>query len=182
MKETERQFASHEEFYLTPGFSEQVLGFKTVLRTGITSFVRKVLRLSLKKIQNSTSQLVLPVPVEVVPSAVNTLLPAFLQVLKAAGECLFRNSCELHRRSRWSTRWPSFGALPLGLRVVLETPWFILGNDTVDELVSLPSFTQNSVLTLCSNRTSILLTAKLATGKGHGDFHHVLPPSGGRAT
>jgi hypothetical protein len=41
----------------------------------------------------------LPVPFEVVPSAVNTLLPAFLQVLKAAGECLFRNACELHRRS-----------------------------------------------------------------------------------
>jgi hypothetical protein len=29
-----------------------------------------------------------------------TLLPAFLQVLKSAGECLFRNACELHRRSR----------------------------------------------------------------------------------
>jgi hypothetical protein len=42
----------------------------------------------------------LPVPFEVVHSAVNTLLPAFLQVLKAAGECLFRNACELHRRSR----------------------------------------------------------------------------------
>jgi len=42
----------------------------------------------------------LPVPFEVVPSAVITLLPAFLQVLKAAGECLFRNVCELHRRSR----------------------------------------------------------------------------------
>jgi hypothetical protein len=42
----------------------------------------------------------LPVPFELVPSAVNTLLPAFLQVLKAGGECLFRNVCELHRRSR----------------------------------------------------------------------------------
>jgi hypothetical protein len=42
----------------------------------------------------------LSVPFEVVPSAVNTLLPAFLQVLKAAAECLFRNACELHRRSR----------------------------------------------------------------------------------
>jgi hypothetical protein len=42
----------------------------------------------------------LPVPFEVVPSAVSTLLPAFLQVLKAAGECLFRNAPELHRRSR----------------------------------------------------------------------------------
>jgi len=42
----------------------------------------------------------LPVPFEVVPSAVNTLLPAFLQFLKAAGEYLFRNVCELHRRSR----------------------------------------------------------------------------------
>jgi hypothetical protein len=42
----------------------------------------------------------LPVPFEVVPSAVKTLLPAFLQVLKAAGECLFQNACELHRRCR----------------------------------------------------------------------------------
>jgi hypothetical protein len=41
-----------------------------------------------------------PVPFEIVPSAVNKLLPAFLQVLKAAGECLFRNACELHRRNR----------------------------------------------------------------------------------
>jgi hypothetical protein len=40
------------------------------------------------------------VPFEVVSSAVNTLMPAFLQVPKAAGECLFRNACELHRRSR----------------------------------------------------------------------------------
>jgi hypothetical protein len=38
----------------------------------------------------------LPLPFEVVPFAVNTLLPAFLQFLKAAGECLFRNACELH--------------------------------------------------------------------------------------
>jgi hypothetical protein len=42
----------------------------------------------------------LPVSFEVVPSAVNTLLPAFLEVLKATGEHLFRNACELHRRSR----------------------------------------------------------------------------------
>jgi hypothetical protein len=42
----------------------------------------------------------LPVPFEVVPAAVNTLLPAILQGLKGAGECLFRNACELHRRSR----------------------------------------------------------------------------------
>jgi hypothetical protein len=42
----------------------------------------------------------LPVPFEVVPSAVSKLLPAFLQVLKAAGECLFQNACELQRRSR----------------------------------------------------------------------------------
>jgi hypothetical protein len=41
-----------------------------------------------------------PLPFEEVPSAVNTLLPAFLQVLKAAGECLFRNACELQSRSR----------------------------------------------------------------------------------
>jgi hypothetical protein len=42
----------------------------------------------------------LPVHFEVVPSAVNALLLAFLQVLKAVGECLFRNACEIHRRSR----------------------------------------------------------------------------------
>jgi hypothetical protein len=42
----------------------------------------------------------LPVPFEVGPSAVSTLLPVFLQVVKAAGECLFRNACELHRHSR----------------------------------------------------------------------------------
>jgi hypothetical protein len=42
----------------------------------------------------------LSVPFEIVSSAVNTLLPAFLQVLEVAGECLFRNACELHRRSR----------------------------------------------------------------------------------
>jgi hypothetical protein len=42
----------------------------------------------------------LRVPFEVVPSAVNTLLRAFLQVLKAAGECLFRNAYELHRLIR----------------------------------------------------------------------------------
>jgi hypothetical protein len=42
----------------------------------------------------------LPVPFEVVPSPVNTLLPAFLQVLKAAGECFFWNACELRHRSR----------------------------------------------------------------------------------
>ena len=42
----------------------------------------------------------LPVPFGVVPSAVNTMLSASLQILKAAGECLFRNACELHRRSR----------------------------------------------------------------------------------
>ena len=41
----------------------------------------------------------LPVPFEVVPSAVNTLLPVFLQVLEAAVECLFRNGRELYRRS-----------------------------------------------------------------------------------
>jgi len=42
----------------------------------------------------------LPVPFEVVPSAVSTLFPTFLQILKAAGECFFQNVCELHRRSR----------------------------------------------------------------------------------
>jgi len=34
---------------------------------------------------------------------------------------------------QWSIHWLPFGALPLGLRVVLETPLFIHGNDTVDE-------------------------------------------------
>jgi len=42
----------------------------------------------------------LSVPFEVVNSAVNTLLPALMQILKAAGECLYRNACDLHRRSR----------------------------------------------------------------------------------
>jgi hypothetical protein len=65
-----------------------------------TSFVRKVLRMSLQKIQNSTSQIMLPVPFEVVPSAVNTLLLEFLYALKVAGECRFRNAYELHCRSR----------------------------------------------------------------------------------
>jgi hypothetical protein len=41
----------------------------------------------------------LPVPFKVVPSTLITLFPAFLQVLKAAGECLFQNACELHRHS-----------------------------------------------------------------------------------
>jgi hypothetical protein len=35
---------------------------------------------------------------------------------------------------RWRTHWPPFGTLPLRLRVVFETSWFILGKDTVDEL------------------------------------------------
>jgi hypothetical protein len=41
-----------------------------------------------------------PVPFKVVLSTVNTLLPPCLQVLEAAGECLFQNGCELHRRGR----------------------------------------------------------------------------------
>jgi hypothetical protein len=44
-----------------------------------------------------------PLPFKVVPTAVNTLLPVFPQVLEAAGKCFFwnlRNGCELHRRSR----------------------------------------------------------------------------------
>jgi hypothetical protein len=40
----------------------------------------------------------------------------------------------------------------------------------------------NLMLTRCSNRMSILLTAKTATGKGHGEFRRVLTPSGGRVT
>jgi hypothetical protein len=42
----------------------------------------------------------LPVPYVVITSAVNTLLPAFLQILKAGSERLFRNACEVHCRSR----------------------------------------------------------------------------------
>jgi hypothetical protein len=41
-----------------------------------------------------------PVTFNVVPSAVNTLLPAFRQVMEAADERLFRNGCELHCHSR----------------------------------------------------------------------------------
>jgi hypothetical protein len=45
----------------------------------------------------------------------------------------------------------------------------------------LSSFIQNLMLTRCENRTSILLTAKIATGKRYGVSPRVLPPSGGRA-
>jgi hypothetical protein len=62
----------------------------------------------------------LPVPFEVVPSAVNTLLPAFLQVLKAAGESLFRNAYELHRRSRLNSL-DSHVAILLAFFSVVET-------------------------------------------------------------
>jgi hypothetical protein len=62
----------------------------------------------------------LPVPFEVVPTAVNTLLPAFLQVLKAAGEYLFRNACELLRRSRLNSL-DSHVAVLLAFFSVVET-------------------------------------------------------------
>jgi len=42
MKETERQFPSHEEVYLKHGFSEKVLSFKPILRTGIILISCKV--------------------------------------------------------------------------------------------------------------------------------------------
>jgi hypothetical protein len=61
----------------------------------------------------------LPVRFEVVPSAVSTLLSAFLQVLKTAGECLFRNACELHRRSRLNSL-DSHVAVLLGFFSVVE--------------------------------------------------------------
>jgi hypothetical protein len=124
----------------------------------------------------------LPVPFEVVPSAVSTLLPAFLQVLKAASECLFRNACELHRRSRLALIFSCHR--PFSLFSVVETEKNCTEGDqgsTGDGAV-LPIFTQNLMLTRCSNQMSILLTAKIATGKGHGVFRRVLPASGGRAT
>jgi hypothetical protein len=62
----------------------------------------------------------LSVPFEVVPSAGITLFPAFLQVLKAAGECLFRNTCELHRRSRLNSL-DSHVAVLLAFFPVVET-------------------------------------------------------------
>jgi hypothetical protein len=62
----------------------------------------------------------LSVPFEVVPSAVNTLLPAFLQVLKAAGEFLFRNACEFHRRSLLNSL-DSHVAVLLAFYSVVET-------------------------------------------------------------
>jgi hypothetical protein len=62
----------------------------------------------------------LPLPFEVVPSAISTLLPAFLQVLKAAGECLFWNTCELHRRSRLNSL-DSHVAVLLAFFSVVET-------------------------------------------------------------
>jgi hypothetical protein len=60
------------------------------------------------------------VPFEVVPSAVNTLLPACPQVLKAAGECLFWNACELHRCSRLNSL-DSHVAVLLAFFSVMET-------------------------------------------------------------
>jgi hypothetical protein len=62
----------------------------------------------------------LPLSFEVVPSAVKTLLPAFLQVLKAAGECLFRNACKLHLRSRFNSL-DSHVLVVLALFSVVET-------------------------------------------------------------
>jgi hypothetical protein len=62
----------------------------------------------------------LPVAFEVVTSAVITLFPAFLQVLKAAGECLFRNACELQHRSRLSS-FDSYVAVLLAFLSVVET-------------------------------------------------------------
>jgi hypothetical protein len=61
-----------------------------------------------------------PVPFEVVPSTVITLFPAFLQVLKAAGECLFWNACEFHRRSCLNSL-DSHVAVLLALFSVVET-------------------------------------------------------------
>jgi hypothetical protein len=61
----------------------------------------------------------LPVPFEIVLSAVNPLLPAFLQALKAAGESLFRNACELHRRSRLASIFSC--RRPFSLFSVVET-------------------------------------------------------------
>jgi hypothetical protein len=61
----------------------------------------------------------LPVPFEVVPSAVGTLLPAILQVLKRAGECLFWNACELHRRSHLASIFSY--RRPFSLFLVVET-------------------------------------------------------------
>jgi hypothetical protein len=106
--------------------------------------------------------------------------PVFLQVLKAAGESLFRNACELHCRSRLNNldilMSPSFR------RIWWQVDFIASCRSCNVSVAVLLSFTQNLMLTRFSNRTSILLTAKIATGKGHGDFRRVLPPSGGRAT
>jgi hypothetical protein len=124
----------------------------------------------------------LPVPYEAVPSAVITLFPAFLQVLKAAGECLFRYACELHRRSH-------LNSLDSHVAVLLAMSYWkhhdsssamILSTNVASFCASCNKSAQ--IEARCSNRTSILQTAKIATGKGHGDFRRVLPPSGGRAT
>jgi hypothetical protein len=110
-----------------------------------------------------------PVHFEVVPSVVNTLLPAFLQILKAAGECHFRNACELHCRCRLASIFSR--------RRPFSLYFFSRGNRknrterdqrSTGNVAVLPSFTHNLMLTRSSNRTSILLTAKIATGKGHG--------------
>jgi hypothetical protein len=68
--------------------------------------------------------------------------------------------------------WPRYShvAVLLAFFSVVETDKNRTARDqgsTVNVAV-LPSFTQNLMLTRCSNLTSILLTAKIATGKGHG--------------
>jgi hypothetical protein len=124
----------------------------------------------------------LPVPFKVVPSAVNTLLPAFLKVLKAAGECLFRSAYELHRHSRLASIFSCRRSFSLFLSHGNRKNRTERDQGSTGDVAVLSSFTQKLMLTRCSNRTSILLTTKIATGKGHGDFHCVLPRSGGRAT
>jgi hypothetical protein len=82
--------------------------------------------------------------------------------------------------------WPRYShvAVLLAFFSVVETEKNRTERDqgSTGDVAVLPRFTQNLMLTRCSNRTSILLTAKIATGKGHGEFRRVLPPSGGRAT
>jgi hypothetical protein len=136
-----------------------------------------------KKIQNSTSQLMFPFPFEVVPSAVNTLLPAFVQVLKAAGECLFRNVCELHRRSRLASIFSCRRTFSLFFQSWKQKQSHGARSGEYGGF--------GSTVTLCSVRNLETLfksdvhssNSKNRHWQGtRGDFRRVLPPSGVRAT
>jgi len=110
----------------------------------------------------------------------------YISILRRMREALRRHRPELWASGQWTllhdnarphTALSDSRFLTKHNVTVLSHPRYI-SNVSV---AVLPSFTQNLMLTRCSTRTSILLTAKIATGKGHRVSRRVLPPSGGRA-